>query len=594
MTSSIVVDIKQRWADLEELQRHYARFDTFLYDVMTELLGFNCTDIQLDIAHFLEHGPSYQMIQAQRGQAKTTITAAYAVWRLIHNPRTRVLIISAGADLAAEIAGFVIQIIENMPELACMRPDTLFGDRSSVKAFDVHHDLKGAEKSPSVACIGITSNLAGRRADVLVADDIESQKNSQTAVMRSRLLHLTRDFASICSTGDIIYLGTPQSNDSIYNGLPSRGFSIRVWPGRYPTAEELSNYGQYLSPLLLKRLQADPSLQTGGGPCSDRGQPTDPILLNEETLQKKELDQGAAYFQLQHMLDTKLMDEDRYPLKSRDIIFFNIPKLRAPLIINWVASESQRIIPPSGFPIQEPYYKAVGTGEEFSEYMSTHMYVDPAGGGKNGDELAYAVTKFLAGTVFLCDVGGLPGGYSPSTLDALTSVAAKWKPDKISVEENFGHGAFRNIWQPHLLLQHKCGLEDVYETGQKELRIIDTLEPIISNGRFVVEQTLIQKDWDSIQKYSAEKRITYSFFFQLARITRDRGALLHDDKLDAVAGSCRNWTEALVLDKNKESAKLKAKSWAEMIRNPLGNGRPIPGFTVQNTGLSLLDRLRKR
>lgn len=584
---------EQRWADLEELQKYYARFETLLYDVITELLGFNCTALQIDIAKFLELGPAYKMIQAQRGQAKTTITAIYAVWRLIHNPRTRILIVSAGSDLASEIAGWVIQIIENMPELECLRPDMMSGDRSSVKAFDIHHDLKGAEKSPSIACIGITSNISGRRADVLIADDIESQKNSQTAVMRARLLHLTREFASICSNGDIIYLGTPQSNDSVYNSLPSRGFTIRVWPGRYPTVEEMSNYGPYLAPMLVEHIKKDPSLQKGGGPLLDRGQPTDPELLGEEALCKKELDQGAAYFQLQHMLDTKLMDEDRYPLKTRNLVFFSIPKYRCPLNINWVRSDEARIHPPSGFPLQELYYKAIGTGEEFSDYTGTHMYVDPAGGGKNGDELAWAVTKFLAGNVFLCDVGGIPGGYTQDKLDTLTNVAVLWKPDKITVEENFGHGAFRNIWQPTLLAKHRCALEEIYESGQKELRIIDTLEPLISSGRLIVEPDLIRKDWDTVQRYSADRRATYSFFFQLARLTRDRGSLMHDDRIDAVAGSCRNWVEALVLDKNREIAKVKQRNWEQLIKNPLGNGRPVPGFNNQEY-TRLIDRLRKR
>ena len=103
------------------------------------------------------------MIQAQRGQAKTTITACYAVWRIIHEPSTRILIVSSGDTMATEIANWVIQIIKNMDELKCLRPDKSAGDRESVKAFDVHFALKGPEKSPSIACMGITSNMQGKR-----------------------------------------------------------------------------------------------------------------------------------------------------------------------------------------------------------------------------------------------------------------------------------------------------------------------------------------------------------------------------------------------------------------------------------------------
>ena len=589
---------EKRWADLELLQEHYEKFEDFLWDVITELLGFTCTDVQEDIAKFLVYGPKYKMVQAQRGQAKTTITAAYAVWRLIQDPTTRVLILSAGTDMAQEISNWIIQIIMHMPELECMRPDTSAGDRSSVKAFDVHHTLKGPEKSPSVACVGITSNIQGKRADVLIADDIESQKNAQTAVQRERLNHLTKDFTSICSTGDIIYLGTPQNNDSVYNSLPSRGFTVRIWTGRYPTDEELPNYQEFLAPMILERLKADPSLQTGGGPTGDRGQPVDPILLNEETLTAKEIDQGRAYFQLQHMLDTKLMDADRYPLKLKHLVLMHIPSERAPVHVNWSADPDMKVFPPQGFPIQDNYYQASGFGDEYGYFSGTQMYVDPAGGGRNGDETGYAVTRFLAGKIFLVAAGGVPGGYGEAQLKALTDIAVKYKPNMVQIEENFGKGAFKHIWMPVLHkamkeIGHQCGIEEVWESGQKELRIIDIMEPIMNSNRLIVDIDLIKRDWDTVQKYAAEHRATYSLFFQIARITRDKGALIHDDRLDAVAGSCRYWADQLVQDQDKVAAQIKTENYQKLISNPLGNGRPVPGMNGY-TSPNALSKFRRK
>jgi len=586
-----LIEVERRWRDLEMLQAHYAKFEDFLYDVITDILGFTCTRIQEDIAKFLAYGPKHKMIQAQRGQAKTTITACYAVWRLIHDPKTRILILSAGSDMAAEIANWIIQIIMHMPELECLRPDVT--DRSSIKAFDVHKDLKGPEKSPSVACVGITSNIQGKRADILIADDIESSKNSQTAVQRERLNHLTKDFTSICSTGEIIFLGTPQNNDSVYNSLPSRGYTVRIWTGRYPTIKELPNYRDFLAPIIREDILLNPSLQSGGGPAGDRGQATDPELLDEETLISKEIDQGKAYFQLQHMLDTKLMDEDRYPLKTKDILFMHIPKERVPLEFKWSATNDSRIHPPQGFPLQEPYFEVLGTGLEFGDFTGTHMYVDPAGGGKNGDEIAWAVTRFLAGKVFVVASGGVPGGFGETQMRRLTDVAVKWKPHQIDIEKNFGNGAFASIWTPMLLKEHKCGIEEVWETGQKELRIIDILEPVISSNRLIVEKDLIAEDWESVQKYPVENRATYSLLFQLARITRDKGSMIHDDRLDALAGSVRHWVEALALDSAKIAAKIKADNYAKLINNPLGNGRPVPGFNKNNTP-NALSKFKRR
>ena len=114
-------------------------------------------------------------------EAKTTITGCYAVWCLIHDPTTRVFILSAGSTMAKEISTWCIQIFNGMPILEILRCDKSHpGARSSVEAYDVHYELKGPDKSPSIKCMGITSNMQGTRADLLISDDIESAKNAQT------------------------------------------------------------------------------------------------------------------------------------------------------------------------------------------------------------------------------------------------------------------------------------------------------------------------------------------------------------------------------------------------------------------------------
>lgn len=588
---------RSRWDDLELLRAEYPTFQPFLYDVMTTLLGFECSDIQLDIAEWLEEGPKYRMVQAQRGQAKTTITAAYAVWRLIHDPTTRILIVSAGGDMATEIANWVIQIVMGMDILECLRPDRSAGDRVSVKAFDIHYELKGPEKSPSIACVGITSNMQGKRADVLIADDVESSKNSQTELQRERLRHLTKDFTSICSNGDIIYLGTPQSIDSVYNGLLGRGYAIRIWPGRYPTFKEQKNYGRALAPLIADRVDRDPSLREGGGPSGTRGQAVDPVILPEDALIKKEIDQGAAYFQLQHMLDTRLMDEDRFPLKPSSLVFMHVAKRSTPLEFHFQRDPAFKISMPADWPLEESFFRAASFGNEFAPFSGTHMYVDPAGGGQNGDETAYAVTKFCAGRVYLVDLGAVKGGLEEPSLDALTDIAVKWAPTQIDIERNFGNGALSSVWTPKLLKRHRCHIEDVWETGQKELRIIDTLEPVIGSNRLVVDEELLAKDWSECQKYPAEKRSSFSLFYQLARITRDRDSLMHDDRLDALAGTVRHWVAHLKQDTDKAVAKAKKDNYRAMMQDPLGNGRPVPGYKGMyglNKPLGAVARMHRR
>jgi len=582
----------KRWDELVSLQKAYPRFNDFLHDVMTDFMGFECTWLQLDIGDYLEDGPIYRMIQAQRGQAKTTITAIYAVWRLIHNPATRILILSAGGGMASQISGWIIQIINGMDILECMKPDKAFGDRTSVEAFDIHHILKGPEKSPSIACLGAFSNMQGYRADILIADDIESKKNSGTPVQREKLIDVTRDFTSICSAGDIIYLGTPQSVDSIYNTLPSRGYDVRVWTGRFPTVDEMDNYAGMLAPSIENACREHPHLTKGGGPTGVRGQATDPVIVSEDRLNAKEIDQGPAYFQLQHMLDTAMMDKDRYPLKVENIFFMDLRDAeRAPLDMTLIKNSSMLMPIPEQFPFPAKFHRVPHIGETFGAYSGTHMYVDPAGGGANGDETAYAVTRTAAGKIFVITAGGIKGGLHEARLDELTALVLKYQVNSISIEKNFGNGALSNVWQPKLLkaaaeAHLQVSIEDVWESGQKELRIIDVLDPIISNGRLIMDEAMLDDDWDMCQRYALNDRPVYSLFWQIARITRDRNCLIHDDRIDALAGSVRYWVQHLALDEDKERVRNQQKAYNKMIQNPLGNPNHktagmLKGFSAQ-------------
>lgn len=584
-----------RWRKLELLQQEYAAFSPFLDDCM-DLLGFSSSPLQHDIGSYIAYGPQYLMVQAQRGQAKTTIAAIFAVWSLIHNPHHRVLVLSAGGTQANEISTLIVRIIMNMDELECMRPDKSLGDRTSVEAFDLHYTLKGIDKSPSVSCIGITGNLQGKRADLLIPDDIESSKNSRTATMRELLMDLTRDFTSICSTGRILYLGTPQSMDSIYNTLPSRGFTVRIWPGRFPTLEQIANYGDMLAPSIRSKLERNPALASGGGLLGDQGQPTDPTYLTEEVLQKKEMDQGPSYFQLQHMLNTALADAARFPLKLEDIIVMNLGRKAKP---NGQSQFPLTVIRAVGVGMKDisvhstPYRLALPAAQEteYAPLQGTVMYVDPAGGGQNADETAYAVTGFLNGNIYVLAAGGLPGGYGMPQMQALAEIAADWAVQKVIVEKNMGYGAFTAVWLPILREKHTCSVEDDFVTGQKELRIVETLEPIIARGSLILNENIVETDQTETARYETSKRTIYSLFHQLSKMTRERDALMHDDRADALEGACRAWGPYIAIDQQKQVEALRAAEWKKRLEDPMGHNRYKP---PASRGRSVLDKYLRR
>jgi Holliday junction resolvasome RuvABC endonuclease subunit len=200
--------------------------------------------------------------------------------------------------------------------------------------------------------------------------------------------------------------------------------------------------------------------------------------------------------------------------------------------------------------------------DEMSEYTGSVMSIDPSGRGK--DETGYACVKALAGNLFLTEAGGITGGYEMETLEALAYAAKRNQVKYIIIEANFGDGMFTQLLKPVLARIYPCTVEEVKHSTQKEARIIDTLEPVMSTHRLIVDQRVIQKDFDTA------KDIKYSLFYQLTRLTRDRGALVHDDRLDALAIAVAYWTESMARDNNKAAHDIQSAALDKELKKFMG------------------------
>lgn len=541
-------------------------------------LGFDITAMQADIADFMQRGPRLRMVMAQRGEAKSTLAAIYAVWRIVVNPKTRTLIISAGEDKASEVASIVIKLILHWPKLDYLKPERRMGDRTGADAFDVHYVLKGIDQSPSVACIGITGNLQGRRADLLIPDDIESTKNGLTVGQRQNLLLLTREFSSINTHGDILYLGTPQTKDSIYNTLPGRGFQVQIWPGRFPNPEERERYADLLAPYVADRLDADPTLGSGHGIDGTRGAPTDPGRFDDAALIEKELDQGPEGFQLQYMLDTTLADALRQQLKLSDFLCADFSPDRVPeVIIHRAAKEYQVELTPQFPMVGAKLYRPVPDVkcdwlEPPKERM---MYIDPAGGG--GDEIGYATGFALGPYIHALDVGGIMGGLTDENGLKLVEIIRRDKITAIKVESNMGHGLFE-INLRAILAKHEdvknVGVIGEYSTGQKEKRIIDSLVSAMQRHRVILHKQVFASDIQWNKQHSIDKRKERSVFYQVANITTDRQSLPKDDRIESLAGLVRHFKAMLGLDEEKAAEARRQLELQRRLDNPMDYDDP--------------------
>ena len=508
-------------------------FWAFVYIVWKSIGLPKPTPIQVDIAQFLQNPPSDRVIiQGFRGVAKSFLTCAYAVWRLWADRDLKVLIISASSDRADANARFIKSIINTLPFLEDMKATKDQLDTQNL--FSVGGAK--ADISPSVKSVGITGQITGTRADLLISDDVEVPKNSGTQLQREKLAEAVKEYDAILKpNGQIIYLGTPQNEASLYNTLQNRGYVTRIWTVLYPENQaERASYGDTLAPFIAKRYDSDPDKYAG--------QPTDPERFDAIEIAKRKLSYGKAGFALQFMLNTNLSDYEKYPLKVSDLIIEELDMHETSVKWSWANGVQQRLqdIPCVAMK-GDMYYAPLSRSPDTMPYTGTVMAIDPSGRGK--DESSYAIVKCLNGYLFLMDVGGFEEGYSDLTLTKMAQIAKFWNVNEVVVEANFGDGMFTKVMTPIFNKIHPVAIQEVKNTKQKELRIIDTLEPVLMRHKLIVNKSVIENDYRRFETNQA-----YSFIYQMTRICRDKNAIAHDDRLDAVTMAVAYWLDNMDID----------------------------------------------
>ena len=438
-------------------------FRNFLFATWKHLNLPKPTDIQYEIADFMQNGPKRSIIEGFRGVGKSWICSSYVVHQLFLDPSKNILVVSASKTRSDDFSTFTLRLIHEMPILQHLIPSQQ--QRFSKISFDV--GPAPASHAPSVKSLGVTSQLTGSRADIIVADDIEVPSNSATHGMRWKLGEQVKEFDAILKPLDdskIIFLGTPQTEDSIYNILQQRDYIARIWPARY--ISQTDNETQYNGAVSDICVDLD-----------KHGRSTEPIRFSDIDLDEREISYGRSGFAMQFMLNTKRSDLDRYPLKLTDLVVMDIDPELAPEKVVWAHSKDlawDGSVPNVGFSTDR-YHQPLKLVGEHIPYTGCVMSIDPSGRGK--DETAWAIIKMLNGYLYVVDAGGMQGGYSEEVLKALAIKAHKFDVNEIVVESNFGDGMFSEIFKPVLTKIHPITISEVRHNTQKENELSTPLNP---------------------------------------------------------------------------------------------------------------------
>jgi len=531
-----------------------ADFKLFLQALWGQLDLPEPTKAQYAIAEYLQSGPKRLQIQAFRGVGKSWITGAFVLWTLFNNPEKKIMIISASKERADNMSIFLQKLIIETPWLCHLQPKSDDARWSRI-SFDVNCS---PSQAPSVKSVGITGQLTGSRADLMILDDIEVPGNSMTEMMREKLLQLCTEAESILTPKDdsrIMYLGTPQTTFTIYKKLAERNYRPLVWPARVP--RKMTNYEGVIAP----ELQTD--IDRGAKPWDV----TDPDRFQDDDLLEREASMGRSNFMLQFMLDTSLSDAEKFPLKNADLIVTSVNPTSAPDNIIWCSDPKNCLkeLPTIGLP-GDYFYSPMQLQGEWGDYAETICSVDPSGRGS--DETVAAFISQRNGVMYLHEMRAYHDGYSDKTLLDILKGCRKYDVKTLLIESNFGDGIVGELFKKHLQqTKQSIHVEETRANVRKEDRIIDTLEPVLNQHRLVVDKKVIEWDYTSNPDAPPERRLQYMLFYQLSRMCREKGAVRHDDRIDALAQGVKYFTDSLSISAQQQIIDRKRDEWIDLITN---------------------------
>jgi hypothetical protein len=549
-------------------------FKLFLQALWQQLDLPSPTRAQYAIADYLQHGPKRLQIQAFRGVGKSWITGAFVLWTLFNNPEKKIMIISASKERADNMSIFLQKLIIETPWLAHLRPKS-DDSRWSRISFDVNCS---PHQAPSVKSVGITGQLTGSRADLMILDDIEVPGNSMTEMMREKLLQLCTEAESILTPkkdSRIMYLGTPQTTFTIYRKLAERNYRPFVWPSRYPRKDKLSQYEGLLSPQIVEDIEMGVEEWT----------PTDPDRFTSDDLLEREAAMGRSNFMLQFQLDTTLSDAEKFPLKFSDLVITSVNPTQAPDAVVWCSDPRNVLkdLPTVGLP-GDYFYSPMQLQGDWGPYTETICSIDPSGRGT--DETAATYISQKNGFLYVHEVRAYRDGYSDNTLLDILRGCKRYNVTKLVVETNFGDGLVAELFKKHLIqTKQAIDVEEVRANVRKEDRIIDTLEPVLNQHRLIVDRSVVEWDYNSNKEAPPEDRLLYMLFYQMSRMCREKGAVKHDDRLDSLAQAVKYFTDAMSISAYEAVKTRRQEDWADLLETFLDDPQSATDHLVMGFDL---------
>jgi hypothetical protein len=174
-------------------------------------------NLHVRIARWLERqwesGRRELLLMAFRNSGKSTLVGLFSAWMLWRDPNLRILVLAADLALARKMVRNVKRVIERHPLTQGLKPAR--ADQWASAQFTVNRQSE--LRDPSMLARGISANITGSRADIVICDDVEVPNTCDTSAKRADLrARLAEIDYVLVPDGLQLYVGTPHTYDTIY------------------------------------------------------------------------------------------------------------------------------------------------------------------------------------------------------------------------------------------------------------------------------------------------------------------------------------------------------------------------------------------
>ena len=432
--------------------------------------------IHLKMINWLEHSwiekDKNLLLLAFRSSGKSTLAALFAAWLLYRNRDLRILVLAADYSLAKKMVRNIKRIIERHPLTHDMKPkkaDQWASDRFTVNRHTVLRD-------PSVAAHGVTSNITGSRADIVICDDVEVPNTCDTAEKRAELRARLSEINYVLGDGrgTQLYIGTPHNYYTIYAKEPR----IEIGEGE----EFLQGFKRLEIPLL-----------------DSSGNSVWPEKYDIEDIRQIKRQSGPNKFNSQMMLKPLNISEGRLD----------------PSLLRL-------------YDEQLDYTKELQTlflGQK--KMISASGWWDPAFGSTHGDKSVFAVVfTDEEGNYYLHRLEYITvhaeKGQNEATQQCrrVAAIARELYLPSLCVEIN-GIGKFLPAILRNELVHAKapCSVQEISNTRPKDIRILESFDAVLAAQRLYIHRSILQTP------------------FMMEMQEWRPGGKTYDDGIDAVAGA---------------------------------------------------------